>query len=217
MQPDPTSDPKPYWRTLVHDLALPEAHQHDLLTLIDQVDPSHGVRAAMLSNYHDQVAAHRPGAVAAFDAFEAQLPKVPMFSFMPLLEVAARFIKAAQLIHPDQPLGESVDALAFDSVQGLKQAPFMRPMIDAAEGDIGALFEGIAQSHHTVENFGARRVERYDRSRVRLLYLRQYPLYSQYSVRGVVRGAFAWLGMEAEATFERLSDQDFAVEARGWR
>jgi hypothetical protein len=206
-------DRKAYWRSLILDLQMSAEETQNHLALLEHTPPHHGIRAAMIASLGVALSARAPHVRAAFDAYESTLPKTAFFSFMPVMEVAARFSKAASLIDPTALNQQDLtNSLTRVSVRTLATAPFMQAMIVAAEGDMRAFFRSLAGDAHTVENFGSREVDIDTPNRFRLLYRDHNTRFGAYYVRGAAQGNCDWFKIPAEVTFEPLSDTAFFID-----
>lgn len=207
-------DRKASWRALTAGLGMPDADTQAFLTFLEAIDPAHGIRAAMIASLSEVVGAANPDARAAYDAYDRSLPKTAFFSFMPIMEVAARFGKAAMLLDPTRPLIAHINDLTRACVVRLGAAPFMQAVIKSAEGDLSALLRGITQGTQTTSNYGAIEVDHDAPGHMRLLYRDHYPLFARYYICGAILGNCDWFGVRAEATFSALSDTDFSLDLR---
>jgi hypothetical protein len=210
---NPTPDLKAYWRALILDLQLPEEDTQNLLAVAEQVNPAHGVRAAM-ANFSDIIAQLNLAALPAFDAYTQTLPKVPPFSFMPIIEYAARFMKAARLISPASPLLVATNDLASHNAKLLAHTPMTQAVIRAAEGDPRVFFRNFVRDSQLVVNFGYRDLDIDSPQHLRILYQDSYPLFSAYYLVGAARGTCQYFHAHADASFEAIDDHDFYIHIR---
>jgi hypothetical protein len=208
------TDQKARWRALIQELTLPSIDLEYLNHTLDRIDPSHGLRAAMVSPLRQQIVDRAPDQLPHYDAFESNLPKVGFFSFMPLIEVGVRYFKAAQILHPTQTLVSAVNQLVYDDATTLKTAPFMQAMIRAADNDVRGFLRGMNGSSHMVENYGSREVDIDQPGHFRMLYRDFYPYFAMYYLEGSARAWLNWFVGHGEAFFERLSDTDCTIDIR---
>jgi uncharacterized protein (TIGR02265 family) len=207
-------DPKSYWSALILGLKLPEEDTQNFLKVNKEVHPTHGIRAAIAINFSAVLTHSQPSALPDFEAYVRTLPKTPLFSFMPIMEFSACFLKAASLISPELPPKVAVNNLTITNARLLGDTPMMQSVVRASEGDLRTLLQQFVRNNQLVFNFGHRELDIDAQRRMRILYRDSYPLFSAYHLVGAAQGTCQYFHAHAEVSFEALDDTDFFIDIR---
>ena len=157
-------------KTLLDTLPIPPDEAAFLEALLPRINPEWGIRAMVLHSAASLLAENNDAeAAAAYNEFDARLPKVARFSFMPLAEFHLRFLRLATLLYP----GEELELAMAQTAQRcmaiyLLQSRALRITQIGTDNQLGIYIQTATDMMHHFINCVSVKSERHDTHSVHL-------------------------------------------------
>lgn len=197
------------------DLSTPDrAWAESILT---ELEPGWGHRAALADVTRATLARRFPDALAAWDAYAARMPRYAPFSMRPAREIFLLCCRAASLAEPARTLDAAYYQFTLDSFDAIVESPILRPLFVACDGDPGRFFEATASSNRLVDNFGERRLERIAQRHYVFVLDGWPPGYARAIIVPYLEGVLQVFGREGRVEFEHERDSGRVVIDVDWR
>ena len=197
--------------SLLDGLAAPELQRHALRTLMENADPSAGLRATFVQPLHDLMSAQSDPVASAYDAARARFPHVPPYSFVPIIQLVALLALSATLLYPRRPLKEGTNQVFSDYVARMRDHPNTQQVIVASGGDLLRYLEVVTESSGLWYNFGQRAIERVEPTHARLSYVDYDADLAAYWVPGLNRGLLRMFEQPGRVLLEPIDARRFCL------